>query len=360
MKPSLAIIRTIAFSALVHHATVVHAEQPREDDVSTAIEELDSDSFSDRERAARALWSFGAAAEPALREVVASNNLEARQRAAQILAEFDFGITPDLPAHIAKLFRQYRTGSTETRLQVFSTLIESGEFTAVQSLLKRATDRRTRHAVYTQSIQSTPIMVGMIHRGELDEWIAVMSADEFSAPRHEVVANWLTAKDVLHSLAAQDDLSIVELAIAQEPSDNHRNLLLRRLFVQREFTDFYAAPDRLEMMLHYIDMLPGNDERHELFVRFLSLARNASLYERESLGRLIRFASTRGTARTLHELWTYTIDTILRRPEVESQMTPARLQIFASQLDPENVARLKISLQTNSPGLAAMLEANLD
>ncbi len=335
----------------------VNAAEPPEVAIRSAVEDLDSPNFSTRERAARELWSFGADAEPVLRQVAESNRLEARQRAAQILADFDFGITPDVPAHIAKLFRQYRSGTHDTRSQVFSMLIESGEFGYVQRLLKHAKDRGTRHAVYSQSIQSTPIMMGMIERNELDAWISVMAQDGFVQPRHEVVSKWLTSQNVLATLASQNNLAIVDLAIDQESTDENRNRLLRRLFVQREFTDFYSSVDQLDRMFQYINRLPGKVERHELFVRFLSLARAATLYEQESLSKMVRFASTRGTTGTLDELWTYMIETVLPRPEVATRLTAERIEFFVDQLDDANFDRFIKSLRQHAPLLADSLNS---
>lgn len=323
--------------------------------IQMAVEELNSPSFAIRERATRDLWGFGEQVRPLLVKLVESENLEARQRSMQILADFEFGITPDVPPHIAKLLRQYRSGTMESRMQVLSILVAQGDLGPLQSLAKRSTDRRTRHVIYARSIESTPLMIGLIERDELDEWIEVMNKDEFRQPRHEAVSKWLTSSGVLAELGGFDKLSIVDLAIAQEANDENRNRLLRRLFVQREFTDYYSDPERIDKLLKYIEVLPNRSERHDLFVRFLSLTRDPTIYDPPSFSKLKRFAKDECTRKTLDEFWNYMIEAIFQRPEIVSQMTIDRLNALAIQLDEARVVRLQKSVSENAPHLAELL-----
>ncbi len=323
--------------------------------IQLAIEELNSSSFAIRERATRDLWGFGEQVRPLLLKLVESDNLEARQRSIQILADFEFGITPDIPPHVAKLLRQYRSGTMESRMQVLSILVAEGDLGPLRSLAKRSTERGTRHVIYARSIESTPIMIGLIERDELGEWIEAMNNDGFMQARHETVSKWLTLSGVLEELSRLSKLSIVDLAIAQEASDENRNRLLRRLFVQREFTDYYSAPARIDTMLAYIQELSNRTERHDLLVRFLSLTRDPTIYDPPSFSKLRRFAMDECTKKTVDEFWSYMIEAILQRPEIVSQMTSDRLNSLAIQLDDVHSARLQKTIREHAPQLEQLL-----
>ena len=349
----LAIVAFAFFPVAASEPSVSEAETAEA--IQMAVEELNSSSFAVRERATRDLWGFGEQVRPLLLKLVESDNLEARQRSMQILADFEFGITPDVPPHIAKLLRQYRSGTMESRMQVLAILVAEGDLRPLQSLAKRSADRRMRHVIYARSIESTPLMIGLIERDELDEWIEVMSKDEFRQSRHETVSKWLTSSGVLEELGSLDQLSVVDLAIAQEENDGNRNRLLRRLFVQREFTDYYSDPERIGTMLKFIETLSNRSERHDLFVRFLSLTRDPTIYDPPSFSKLQRFATDECTRKTLDDFWNYMIETIFQRPEIVSQMTRDRLSALAIQLDESHSVRLQQTIREHAPHLAQLL-----
>jgi tetratricopeptide (TPR) repeat protein len=104
-------------------------------EVARAIDELGHPDPDVRERATRALWSRGKAAEPALREAVRSDDPEVARRAAAILADFSLGISPDSPPAVVDAVRLYLSGTDEERRKALATLGATGG-TARRPLLR--------------------------------------------------------------------------------------------------------------------------------------------------------------------------------------------------------------------------------
>jgi len=63
-----------------------------------------------REKASKALWARGRAAEPALRDAARGDDPEVARRAKAILRDFTYGLYPDAPREVFTLLDQYRRG----------------------------------------------------------------------------------------------------------------------------------------------------------------------------------------------------------------------------------------------------------
>ncbi len=113
----------------VSPATSPSAETSSESDkgskakIQRAIADLGSGDFATRERASRALWQAGAAAEPALEKLVReTEDFEVGYRARQILQSFQVGIYPGTPADIVLLIGQFRMGNINVKQNIIQRL----------------------------------------------------------------------------------------------------------------------------------------------------------------------------------------------------------------------------------------------
>jgi tetratricopeptide (TPR) repeat protein len=99
---------------------------PTKEQVADWVKGLASDSFEEREKASKALWKAGRAAEDALRQVLKDGDAEAVRRAREILDKFDWGLYPDTPEAVAALIDEYRAGTPESRAAVVPKLLDQG------------------------------------------------------------------------------------------------------------------------------------------------------------------------------------------------------------------------------------------
>jgi predicted Zn-dependent protease len=112
------------------------AKPPTKEEIAEWVKGLASDSFQEREKASKALWKAGEAAEPALRQVLKDGDAEAVRRAREILEKFDWGLYPDTPEAVAQLIDEYRSGTAENRPAVVTKLLDHGGpgFTALMKI----------------------------------------------------------------------------------------------------------------------------------------------------------------------------------------------------------------------------------
>lgn len=118
----LLVVATIGFAGFV--MLVIPASRAAEDPATAAaqtqpaidpaiaelVSQLGDADPQIREKASKALWSRGHAAEPALRQAGASDNPEVARRAKAILRDFSYGLYPDAPPEVFTLLDQYRRG----------------------------------------------------------------------------------------------------------------------------------------------------------------------------------------------------------------------------------------------------------
>ena len=76
--------------------------------IAEAVERLGSADPAEREAASQYLWAAGSAAEAALREAAAGDDVEAARRAGELLRHLRYGIRPDTPKDILHLLAQFR------------------------------------------------------------------------------------------------------------------------------------------------------------------------------------------------------------------------------------------------------------
>ena len=104
-------------------ATTQSAPDPQIDD---AILKLGDPDPQVREQAAKALWSRGHAAEAALKQAAGGPDPEIARRAASILRDFAYGLSPDAPREVFALLEQYRKGDVQLKRAAVSALSTRG------------------------------------------------------------------------------------------------------------------------------------------------------------------------------------------------------------------------------------------
>jgi len=102
------------------------AKPPTKEQIAELVKGLSSDSFEEREKASKALWKAGQAAESALRQVLKDGDAEAIRRAREVLDKFDWGLYPDTPEAVANLIEDYRSGTPENRATIIPKLLDQG------------------------------------------------------------------------------------------------------------------------------------------------------------------------------------------------------------------------------------------
>jgi len=126
------------------------AKPPSKEQIAEWIKGLGSDSFDEREKASKALWKAGQAAEAALRQVLKDGDAEANRRAREILDKFDAGLYPDTPEAVTKLIDDYRTGTPEARAAAIPKLLDQGGpgYTALMKLASQEKDEMARALIW--------------------------------------------------------------------------------------------------------------------------------------------------------------------------------------------------------------------
>jgi tetratricopeptide (TPR) repeat protein len=99
---------------------------PTKEQIARWIEQLGDGDFTVREKASRALWEAGQAAEVALAAANKSDDPEVKRRAGEILQKFKWGIYPDTPREIVGLIERYRTKEANDKAEVVKELFEMG------------------------------------------------------------------------------------------------------------------------------------------------------------------------------------------------------------------------------------------
>lgn len=100
---------------------------PTVEEIARAVRQLGDNRFGVREKAQKLLWEAGAAAEPALRQALASGDAEVVRRARAVLDRFDWGVYPDTPPAVTAAVERYRGGDEEVKVQAVKDLAALGK-----------------------------------------------------------------------------------------------------------------------------------------------------------------------------------------------------------------------------------------
>src|SRR5262249_26638914 len=140
------------------------AKPPTKEQIAEWVKGLGSDSFEEREKASKALWKVGQAAEAALRQVLKDGDPEAVRRARRILDQFAWGLYPDTPEAVASLIEEYRSRMGEGRAAVVPKLLEHGGagLTALTKIAAAEKSPETRALISGQLTSEMPRLAGAL------------------------------------------------------------------------------------------------------------------------------------------------------------------------------------------------------
>ena len=165
-----------------------YPKSPTAEQIQKAIDDLQSPRFPVRERASKALWDAGAAAEPALREAAKSKDEETANRAKTILDKFDWGLYPDTPADVARYIEKFRGGEPAVRQEAVGELMrmKPPQFATLRKLVAHEKDENARlqmhQVMVTLARHSVP---GLIVANLLDDAVEMLeiclAAGEYSS-----------------------------------------------------------------------------------------------------------------------------------------------------------------------------------
>jgi tetratricopeptide (TPR) repeat protein len=120
-------LKTVLVGLVCLLAAVSRADMPATpDEIARAVQQLGATDFQTRQRASAFLWSAGRAAEAAVRQALASKDLEVVRRARELNDKFKWGIYPDTPPDLVELIRLYRGGDDAGKRQAVDRLMDHG------------------------------------------------------------------------------------------------------------------------------------------------------------------------------------------------------------------------------------------
>lgn len=151
--PSL--VRMVTGLTLILIAGVAAAADPvpSKEEIARKVRELGDNVFVVREEASRFLWKAGRAAETALKEALASDDVEVVRRARDILDKFKWGIYPDTPKNVVDLIERYRTApDAGIRHAVVQDLVKLGKVSepVLQKIAEAEENAEARQALHLQ------------------------------------------------------------------------------------------------------------------------------------------------------------------------------------------------------------------
>src|SRR5437867_3411922 len=97
------IVRRLAAVVLLLLAVPAAAAPPTEAEIKAAIQQLGDERFAVREKAMKALWQAGPAAEALLREALTNPDPEVVKRVRTLLDRILYRIEPDTPPEIVSM-----------------------------------------------------------------------------------------------------------------------------------------------------------------------------------------------------------------------------------------------------------------
>jgi tetratricopeptide (TPR) repeat protein len=119
--------------------------------IRKAIQDLGSDNYRVRQKAASFIWRAGKQAEEMLKNALAeSTDFEVTAAGKPILERFEWGIYPDIPQDVMEIIDAFRFGGPQERMQVIMQLGATHKNTLAHDLIARETDARMRQTFEQQ------------------------------------------------------------------------------------------------------------------------------------------------------------------------------------------------------------------
>lgn len=265
--------------------------------IAKAIERLDHPDFNIRTQASNELLEIGEKAKHALQEVIKNGSVESSQRAKRILDDMELGIGAGTSDDQASLLRMFGASNQAERANQLAEMLIRGEFELVPKLIDRIHDRSIKQALFQKSFNNSDIMRALVESQKLDWWVQKASEVDSTANRHDLVIAWLRRPDVLQELEVKDDLRIIEELFAQEPHDDSRFQLAKRLMGQRAFMHVFMQGANIDHLLRLID-LRDSAARQTLIVQLIRSEKQTPI-QTGTLRKILQFSNKREPAETV-------------------------------------------------------------
>jgi tetratricopeptide (TPR) repeat protein len=293
----------VAVGATAHD---VSSKRPSKEQIAGWIKGLQSDSFDEREKASKALWKAGQAAEEPLRQVLKNGDAEAVRRAREILDKFNWGIYPDTPEAVVGLIEEYRSGTPENQAAIVPKLMDHGSagYTALMKIASMEKEAAVRAQIWALVTADLPRLAGsLLAEGQdrrLEEILEQGLTGEGDQPHANYAAYWMARGKLDEKIRAlekkagaahdkQTALTLAylcrakgDLAAARKYADEAGHAMLR-LTLPIEQEDWKAALEELDSQ----DFVSEIITRPGLVVAFRRLMGDRAGYETE-LAKLVK------------------------------------------------------------------------
>jgi len=199
-----------------------------DEQVDDLIEKLGSRQFIERDKAQKVLLQIGESARKALEKTLKSGDFETRMRIQRILADVEFGLTPDdMSPELRVLLRKFQRGSLDGRFQVLISLVERTDFERIETLFQRSGDENQRTAFFHRSMTHTPWQVALLRANRFRWWIETGSETQPNdSTVDQMLQDTLTKLACLRLLADANELSVVCKTIQSEVPEARRDAFI--------------------------------------------------------------------------------------------------------------------------------------
>jgi tetratricopeptide (TPR) repeat protein len=232
---------------------------PTQAQIETAIAELGDRDFRIRQAASERLWRFGKHAKKALKQGVKSKSLEVSKRAAALLENIRFGITPETPKYFVRQIRSYQIGDSRAKYAVINELLGKNELAVVVRLLQNERDETHKQYLANTIANQSRRLIGEIRdpkkHQQMEELLRIIAlADNEFGVHLKHYASYLSFNDRLGERVRQLHKQLQDAPVVEQTEDDE---------------SFAAAADRKRKtrLLAYLLTFQGKNEKALEFAR---------------------------------------------------------------------------------------------
>lgn len=164
--------------------------------------------------------------------------------------------------------------------------------------------------------------------------------------RHDVIVDWLSVDATLRELRDQDNLSLIEELFSQEPHDASRFALAKTLLVRPTFVDMLAKDSNIDLLLRVIDLPANPSGRQDLLLTFIRQARAPTIFQSETLRKILRFVETKSPATSSREIKLALLDLLASPQDVTKQLSVSTFSELCSGLTEAEFLRVPMMLHS--------------
>lgn len=268
-------------------------QQAIQEEIDRSIRALDSDSFRARENATEQIWRFAEQAKPALRQVIEQGSLEARSRAASILADIELGITPETTPEQIRLLRQFQASSKPRRAALLWELLKAGDIDRVTKLIDHIEDNETKRDFIRKAHKEASFISGLILSNRWSTWTQKASNIDSNIHRHDIVIDWIANRNGLTVLDNHTRRKIAESLLTQEPNAGDRYLLAKKLLECHAFRIHFGDYENLGFLMNLVEFPLDVDASNKMLAILIQSADASTICQPASVEKIMRALAAR-------------------------------------------------------------------